>query len=198
MNRSDDFNPPPPENEWISKRASGPSRTQRRREALDVLALADSLMSVPDGTLARMPLDEDLRELVLISRNVQQQIARKRQMQFLAKQLRRADDETLETLRASFANDRDQAHRDTARLHRLEALRDTLIAEGDAAMTSVLVTYPQIDRTHLRQLIRQAQRERERSLPPAASREIFRMLRDLEFAASAGSTIIEETDTGER
>lgn len=186
MNRSDDFNPPAADDdeEWISKRASGPSRSQRRREALDVLALAESLMSVPDGTLARMPLDDELRELVVQSRRVQQQIARKRQMQFLAKQLRRADDETLETLRSSFTHDREKSHRDTARLHRLEALRDQLIAEGDAAMTPLLARYPDIDRTRLRQLVRQAQSERERQLPPAAAREIFRLLRDREFAAS--------------
>jgi len=139
-------------------------------------------MSAPEGTLARLPLDEDMRELVVQSRRVQQQIARKRQMQFLAKQLRRAEDETLEALRASFNQDREKSHRDTARLHRLEAQRDRLVADGDAAMTPLLERYPDMDRTRLRQLVRQAQRERDRQLPPAAAREIFRLLRDRETA----------------
>ncbi len=185
MKRSDDFDLTTPDDAgWISKRASGPSRSQRRREALDVLALADSLMNAPEGTLARLPLDDEMRELVVQSRRVQQQIARKRQMQFLAKQLRRADEDTLVALRAGFTQDRETSHRSTARLHRLEALRDQLIAGGDAAMTPLLDRYPDMDRTRLRQLVRQAQREHERQVPPAAARELFRLLRDLDAPAS--------------
>lgn len=195
MNRNDGSDADPENGgEWISKRASGPSRSQRRREALDVLALAESLMNASDGALSRLPLDDEMRELVLASRRVQQQIARKRQMQFLAKQLRRADDVTLDALRAGFAHDRDQAHRDTARLQRLEVMRDTLIAEGDAALAPVLDRYPAIDRTHLRQLVRQAQRERQRELAPAAAREIFRMLRDLDAAEPATTAAAPDDD----
>ena len=173
--------------EWISKRASGPSRSQRRREALDVLALAQTLMDAPEGMLPKLPLDDDLRALLIESRRVRQQIARKRQTQFLAKHLRREDDEALDALRAMFVQDREQHHRETARLHRLESLRDRLITEGDDAVEAVVASYPQVDRTHLRQLVRQAQREQERQSPVHAAREIFRMLRDCDAAQDATS-----------
>lgn len=167
----------------ISKRATGPSRSQRRREALDVFDLAQALMNAPDGALERLPLEETLRELVAESRRVHSHIARKRQTQFLAKHLRRADDETLDALRSGLAHDRERAHRDTARLHRLELWRDRLIDEGDAAIEEFIAAYPETDRTRLRQLVRQAHRERDRPVPPRAARELFRMLRELDAAA---------------
>lgn len=164
----------------VSKRATGPSRSQRRREALDVLELAQALMDASDGTLSRLALDDTLRELVIESRRIHSHIARKRQTQFLAKQLRRADEDTVDALRTSLTRDREQSHRDTARLHRLEVWRDRLIAEGDDAVAALVNAHPDIDRTHVRQLVRQARRERDRSAPPHAARELFRLLRDLD------------------
>lgn len=179
---------------WISKRASGPSRSQRRREALDVLALAGALMDVPDGAVARLPLDESLRELVLDSRRITAQIARKRQMQYLAKHLRREDEAVLEALRAALDQDRGQQHREAARLHRLEALRGKLIAEGDAALPEALALFPRIDRNKLRQLVRQARADRDRdNASPRAFRELFRLLRE---ADSPGGTRLDGDDPG--
>lgn len=164
--------------ERVSKRATGPSRSQRRREALDVLQLADALMDAPEGLVAQLALDDELSALVADSRRIRQQIARKRQTQFLAKQLRKLDDDTLATLRAGLEHDREQTRRETAELHRLETWRERLIAEGDDALAQWLERHPGSDRTHLRQLIRQAQRERRDDVPPHASRELFRALRD--------------------
>lgn len=176
----DEFAPPA---ERISKRATGPSRSQRKREALDVLALASTLMAAPAGQVQRLDLPDELAELVTTSRRVQQQIARKRQTQFLAKQLRRQDAGLLETIRGAFAEDRDSARREAARLHRVERLRDRLLAEGDGALEGLLDEHPQADATHLRQLLRQARKERDEGAPPHAARALFRNLRDLLAAA---------------
>ena len=156
----------------------GPSRSQQRREALAVLELAQRLMALSHAELARMPLSEDLRDLVIASQKITQHIARKRQTQFLAKHLRRADDQ-LPALRAALEHDRDEQRRDSARLHRLERWRDRLIAEGDAALSELLREHPDGDRQQLRSLIRKAQEERDRSAPPTAARALFRDLRAL-------------------
>jgi len=58
-----------------------PSRSQLRREALDVLKLAQTLAALSDAQLARVPLSDDLRAEVQRTRAVTQQIARKRQSQ---------------------------------------------------------------------------------------------------------------------
>ena len=53
--------------ERISKRATGPSRSQRRREALDVLDLAGKMMDAPDGMVARLPMTADLADVLAAS-----------------------------------------------------------------------------------------------------------------------------------
>lgn len=156
-----------------------PSRSQLRREALDVLKLAHALVGMSDAQLAPVPLDDDLRSEVQRARAVTQQIARKRQTQYVAKQLRKLDDDELEAIRATLDRDRDTARRDTAVLHRVESWRERLIAEGDDALTELMQQFPQCDRQHLRQLSRQSKTEREANRPPHAQRELFRALREL-------------------
>lgn len=172
--------------ERISKRATGPSRSQRRREALDVLDLAGKMMDAPDGMVARLPMAAELADVLAASRRIRQHGARKRQMQFLAKQLRRLDDGELEALRAVFEVDQTQVRRETARLHRLEALRERLLDGGDEALAELLADYPQADRNRLRQWQRQAIRERQQSSTPRAARELFRYLRELLDGADSG------------
>ena len=53
-----------------------PSRSQRRREALDVLKLAQALAALSDAQLSRVPLDDDLRAEVVRTSAVKQQIGR--------------------------------------------------------------------------------------------------------------------------
>lgn len=159
------------------------SRSQKRREALDVLKLAHALVELSDAQLARVPLSDELRDEVVRARAITQQIARKRQTQFLAKQLRRREDE-LEPIRAILDHDRDHSRRQTANLHRVEQWRDRLIAEGDDALTELLQIFPQADRQHLRQFVRQARAEHEANKPPHAQRELFRSLREMFDAAA--------------
>lgn len=164
----------------------GSSRSELRREALGVLELAHRLMEQPPARLAQLPLGEDLLKLVLASQRISAQIARKRQTQFLAKNLRRETDESLEAIRAALEHDKADSRRENASLHRIEAMRDRLIAEGDDALSELLAGYPQADRQHLRQLARNAHQEKLQNKPPHAFRELFRELRELMQQESAG------------
>jgi ribosome-associated protein len=156
-----------------------PSRSQQRREALEIFKLAETLANLSDAELGRVPLDDELREEVLRTRAVTSHIARKRQTQYLAKQLRKLGDDALDPIRRALDRDRVQAHHDAAELHRVETWRDRLIAEGDTALDDLIAQHPTADRQHLRQLARNARGERERNKPLHAYRELFRALREL-------------------
>ena len=106
-------------------------------------------------------------------------IARKRQTQFLAKQMRKLDADAIEAIRTALGTDRDKAHRETAAMHRVETWRERLITEGDEALAELLSLRPGADRQHLRQLARNALAERKADKPPHAFRELFRELRGL-------------------
>ncbi|HET8940930.1 MAG TPA: ribosome biogenesis factor YjgA [Rudaea sp.] len=154
------------------------SRGQRRRAALDVLKLAQTLVELSAAQLDRLPLPDDLRDEVRRVQRVTQQIARKRETQYLAKQLRQFDEVELDPLRAALDHDREYARREMAALHRVETWRERLLADGDPALSEFVQQFPQADRQHLRHLTRQALAERKSNKPPHAYRELFRVLRD--------------------
>jgi ribosome-associated protein len=157
----------------------GPSRSQQRREALDVLALAQQLVSLDRGRLARLPVPEHLLPHIADVQRIGSHIARKRQMAFLAKQMRREDDETLDAIRDALDAGGEAARLETAMLHRVESWRERLVDDGDAALACLLDEFPSADRQRLRQLARNASEERRRDKPPHSYRELFRELRQL-------------------
>jgi ribosome-associated protein len=161
-----------------------PSRSQQRREALDVLALAAQLSELEPGRLAKLPVPEHLLPHIAETRRITSHIARKRQLAFLAKQMRREDDEVLDAIRDALDAGGEAARQETARLHRAERWRERLLDDGDEALAELLAEFPQADRQQLRQLTRNAIEERARNKPPKAYRELFREIRDL-LAAGA-------------
>ena len=171
----------------------GPSRKQNRREALEVLALAEALVGLPEGRLAKLPVPDSLMPHIADTRRITSHIARKRQMAFLAKQMRREDEATLEALRDALDAGGEAARIDTARLHRAEQWRLRLLDEGDTALAALLDEYPNADRQKLRQLVRNALAERAKNKPPAAFRELFRELRDV-FAGAASAAADDNDD----
>lgn len=156
----------------------GPSRSQQRREALEVLALAHAISELSEREIGQLPMSSDLCRQALESKRIGAQIAHKRQVQYFAKQLRKHEDE-LPAIRAALEISRQSALRNTAQLHHAEAWRDRLIAAGDAALDSLLDAHPDADRQQLRSLLRRAQAEAASGKPPAASRQLFRLLREL-------------------
>ena len=156
-----------------------PSRSQQRREALEIFKLAETLATLSGAQLSRVPLSEELAAEVSRTRAVTSHIARKRATQFLAKQLRKLDETDLDPIRRALEHDRAQAHHDAAALHRLETWRARLIDAGDAALDELLALHPSADRQRLRQLARNARAERDAEKPLHAYRELFRELREL-------------------
>lgn len=157
----------------------GPSRSEQRRAALDVLALAGQLAELSPVQLARLPVPEALLPHIAEARRITAHVARKRQVAFLAKQMRREDDAALDAIRDALDAGGEAGRRETALLHRAEAWRERLLAEGDTAFTELLDAHPGADRQSLRQLLRNATEERARNKPPRAYRELFRAIRDL-------------------
>jgi len=173
-----------------------PSRSEQRRAALDVLELGQQLVALSAAQLAKLPVPEDLLPHIRETQRITSHIAHKRQLAFLAKQMRKLDDDVLDAIRDAMSKDGEAARRETAALHRAEALRDALLGDdGDAALTELLAAHPQADRQKLRQLVRNAREEQAKNKPPRAFRELFRELRDLlTGGGEAGDEALEDDD----
>ena len=165
-----------------------PSRSAQRRAALDVLELGEQLVGMTAAQLGRLPIPDTLMPDIRDTQRITSHGARKRQVAFLAKQMRKLDDDELDAIRDAMSKDGEAARKETAAMHRIEALRDALLGDdGDAAMTELLAAHPAADRQHLRQLVRNAHEERKRNKPPRAFRELFRALKALEAQGAAAA-----------
>jgi len=153
------------------------SKSQLRRDALEVKSLAARLIALSPSALAALPLDEPVRTAIAEARRIRSNVARKRQLQFVAKLLRREDPEPIADALAALD---DGARQLSARQHRCEAWRDRLLESGDQALGELLRLRPDVDAPALRQFMRRAAQEVERARPPAAARSLFRLLREMD------------------
>src|SRR5687768_13033251 len=106
------------------------SKTQRKREMIELQALGERLTELNDEQLAGLDLPEDLRDAVADSRRITRHEARRRHMQYIGRLMRSIDPEPI---RAKLGEWDGQSTEATAALHRLERVRDALIAD-DAAL----------------------------------------------------------------
>jgi len=153
------------------------SKSQRRRDALELKSLASTLIKLSPARLNRVPLEDGIRDAVEDAKAIRSNVARKRQMQYVAKLLRRTDPESIFLALEEFEG---EARQLTGRQHRCEAWRDCLLERGDAAIGELMNLRSSVDTQALRQLVRNAKKEIERGKPPASARSLFRLLRDMD------------------
>jgi ribosome-associated protein len=163
--------------EYFDETAELASKSQRRRDALEVKSLASRLIALSPALLAQVPLDEPLRAAIGDARSIRSNVARKRQLQFVAKLLRRGDPDPIRQALEAFGADARQL---SGRQHRAEAWRDHLLETGDSAISELLRQRHDVDAQPLRQLMRKARQETDAGRPPAAARALFRLLREMD------------------
>jgi len=153
---------------WVSK-------TELKRDMEELQKLGEELVSLKPSVLEKFPLSEDLAEAIKDAQRFKNE-ARRRQLQYIGKLMRFEDPEPLQAALDKVRNKHSQA---TAHLHKLEQLRDRVVEEGDTAIAEVMDLYPAADRQRLRQLARQAAKEKSSGKPAKAFREIFQVLKAL-------------------
>lgn len=152
----------------------GPSKSQIKREVEALQAMGEELVKLPDAQFKRIVLPENLRTAVAACRKITQNGALRRQKQYIGKLMRSVDPEPIQTQLDIFNG---VSAAENAKLHQAEKWRDKLIADNEA-LTLFMNDFPNVDATHLRQLIRNARDEAARSKPPRAFREIFKVVRE--------------------
>jgi len=157
-----------------------PSRSQLKRDALAVRDLGAELASLGAAERARVPLPEDVVDAINELNRTTKNGARKRQLGWLAKRLRKID---IQPIEAALESIRQAARANTQTLHLVEQWRDKLLGDENnpdpkQALTDFLDKYPHADRQLLRQLQRAAFKESAESKPPKSARLLFKSIRD--------------------
>ena len=155
-------------------------RSKKRREAKSVEGLIDQLSSASPAQLAALPITDEAVEGLLDLRRLEAMSARsglRRKRLEVAGLLRRGD---VDALRETLSERSSESPREQA-FQRVERWRTRLIEEGDSALDIFLDEHPEGDRNHLRQLVRQARKDRVKSEERAAKsyRSLFQALRPL-------------------
>ncbi|PSW04564.1 ribosome biogenesis factor YjgA [Photobacterium lipolyticum] len=153
---------------WVSK-----SEMKRDMDALQ--KLGEELVALTPNGLAKIPLDEELLSSIKDAQRFKNE-ARRRQLQYIGKVMRSID---IEPIQAALDKLNNKHSQQTVALKKLEQKRDRLIENGDSMINAIMVDHPEADRQHLRQLVRQANKEKAQSKPPKAYREIFQYLKEL-------------------
>lgn len=177
--------PPPDDTPILSK-------TKKKEEMHALQKLGADLVALSREQLKRIDLPEDLHTAVLDWQRFTQHEAKRRQLQYIGRLMRQLD---IEPIQQGLSVVRGESAAETARLHRLERLREQLLAD-EKTLHDIAQNWPQADLTHLRNLRRNTLKEKEANKPPKSFRALFQALRsldapvtdDLVGEASAGDT----------
>ena len=156
-----------------------PSKSQLKREMTALQELGEELVSQPKERVMRVPMPEDVREVILECQKIKDHEGRRRQMQYVGKKMRTLEEAEIAAIQKVIDSWKGASKAETAALHAIERKRDKLLAD-DKALTELKEQHPELDMQHLRGLIRNARKEQAESKPPKAYREIFQILKQLQ------------------
>jgi ribosome-associated protein len=159
-----------------------PSKSSRKRDMHALQDLGEQLVALSSDRLKKMPLPDSLYEAVRAAQGFKME-ARRRQMQYIGKLMRKVDPAPIQAQLDIFSGN---SAAEVAKMHRLERLREQLL-EDDKVIGVIAETWPEADLQYLRTLRRNALKEREAEKPPKSFREIFRVLRELQEAQDAAA-----------
>lgn len=150
------------------------SKSEVKRELLELKDLGKELIALPVKDLNKLDLTERLMDAVLKAQPMTHG-ALKREIGRVGKIMVDEDYEQIQTNLKKIK----QAHNgEVKQFHLLEQWRDELIA-GDKEVMNVLVgTFTDLDIQYLRQLIRNAQKETKQEKTPKSARLLFKYLQE--------------------
>lgn len=152
------------------------SRTQIKREALELQVLGEQLVTMSLSHLAFVPMEDELDEAVMLARRLTSNEAKRRQIQFIGKLMRKYD---LEPIHAGLAKIKHQSQMHGINQQQTNQWCDKFKEQGPAALEDFLQRYPNGDRQQLRQIIRQVQKEAAAAKTDTQAKKLFRLIRDL-------------------
>ena len=163
------------------------SRTEQKRRAKEIEQLAGELASLSPAQIKKLPCDDFTRQEILMAGPLKGG-ARKRQIKYIAKELRQIDPEPL----LAFLEERKGSKlKQNREFHELERLRQDILSEAIEAFINAQTTGETLDSGWQSELaatakqslpaldtnaVNQAARSYAKIRKPSYSREVFRLL----------------------
>lgn len=158
--------------------AERPDRAALKVEMQASKALVLHMMGMSDTLFKKLEIPETLRDAVVDARRFKGG-ARKRQLLYTTGLIRHEDPEALYL---QIENLERPLQRKVEEFHEVEQWRDQLLAGDAATMDDLLARFNDVDIQYLRQLVRNAAKEKKNNKPPKSSRLLFQYLKELQAA----------------
>ena len=175
------------------QREGGPSKTELKAQSAELQDLGEQLLTLRAGLFEPLELPARLVDALHELQRITNFEGRRRQSQFVGKQMRLLNDEQIAAIRAALEEQHKGSAADTLRLHAAEQWRERLLAD-DAAAGAWAAQFPGTDLQQLRALVRQARKDATPTAEPGqtprhgrAYRELFQLLRDAMAQADEAS-----------
>ena len=156
-----------------------PSKTRLKQQSQDLQDLGMAVAALSDVRLAAIEMPDLLRDAIETYRRTKSHEGKRRQMQYVGKLMRKADEAALREAVALATIGSAQA---ALALHQAEQWRAELMADDDA-MTRWLQVHPDTDTQQLRSLVRAARRDAAGLTPearqPKSVRELFQFIKPM-------------------
>jgi len=156
-----------------------PSKTRLKQQSHDLQALGVAVAALSDNALAAIDMSEGLRDAIELFRRTKTHEGRRRQMQYVGKLMRSADEDALREAVAAATLGTAQS---ALALHEAERWRAEMIASDDA-LKRWLTAHPDTDSQQLRSLVRAARRDAAGLAPearqPKSFRELFQFIKPM-------------------
>ncbi|MDD2390138.1 MAG: ribosome biogenesis factor YjgA [Desulfobacterales bacterium] len=149
------------------------SKSQIKREMTGLQKLGEQLVELSAAQIDKLELSDELREAVLFAKNVTQNIARRRQLQYIGTLMRQIDPEPIYQF---FRETSLSQQKGMAEFHQIETWRNELVEGNDTLLEDIIRRFPEADLQYLRQLVRNARNVKHTR---KASRDLFRYLKTL-------------------
>ncbi|GAB6139522.1 ribosome biogenesis factor YjgA [Methylosoma difficile] len=156
-----------------------PNKTKIKKDITALFNMGIEMSALSQSNLRQLGLPEELHEAISQVGGMGQNSARKRLLKFIAARMHKLDAEILEVITEKLARIKNKSAHAVREHHIAERWRDRLIAEDNDALTDFLYEYPEADRQHLRQLLRNIQKESQNGNPPKSARLLYRYLKEL-------------------
>ena len=152
------------------------SKTDIKREMHELQDLALTIIRMPKKTRNKLPLDEPMKDaMVLADKILNKPDALKRHTRFVAKVLLESNIDEIKLAMDALANKHQQQ---TKQQEAFEIKRDELIDGGNNEVEALLSECPSMERQKLRQLVRQASKEKKAEKPAKGYRELLAYIKE--------------------
>ncbi|MDH5393970.1 MAG: DUF615 domain-containing protein [Gammaproteobacteria bacterium] len=167
MNEQND--PATDEDDFISK-------SQIKRDVYAITDIGIELTKLTDSQIKSIPMTDNLFNAVMEYKRIRKHSALKRQRLYIGKLIRKDD---WETIQQHLHQLREPLLLNNARFKEMEDWRDQMLEEGDKAVNAFIGEHHQADRQKLRQMVKNAIKEKNKGDTPAHARKLFKYIREV-------------------